>query len=68
MGILHGMDNKKEFNEGGKEMRTMQSKFWNVPVSEYLLSGALLDFPAFEKSPRRAATKMAIEKRRKVCK
>lgn len=46
------------------EMRTMQERFWNVPVSEYLLSRALLDIPAFEKSPRRANEKMAIEKRR----
>lgn len=46
------------------EVRTMQEKFWNVPVSEYLLSGALLDIPTFEKSPRRAIAKMAIEKRR----
>jgi len=48
------------------EVRTVQSKFWNVPVSEYLLSSALLDIPTFEKSPRRAIAKMAIEKRRKT--
>lgn len=50
------------------DMRALQKVYGDLPVQFNVLSSTVFDFPAFEKSPRRAATKMAIEKRRKVCK
>lgn len=50
------------------EMRELQKRYGDFPVQLNVLSATVLNIPAFEKSPRRAAAKMATQKRREVCK
>lgn len=46
------------------DMRELQSKFGDLPVQFNMLSSTVFSIPPFEKSPRRAVTKMAVKKRR----